>query len=457
MKGRQLEELREELAAVRIERDGQREEFRSLTQVKNTQERDLEEVRRELIEVTNAKEAQLQELNGEIAVLTNERDEQREELRSLTQVNSAKERELEEVRRELIEVTNAKEAQLQELNGEIAVLTNERDEQREELRSQTQENSAKERELEEVRRELIEVTNANEARLEETREEMAQVANNNENLRTELSELLNERTRSQQEIERLQQERDELRNRAVALADDWTVDRDEIDLTDTHLGTGGWASVKVGVFRGMKVAVKQIHDLILSDFNRGLFAREMRMAARFRHPCLLQFIGATNEDGESPMLVTELMDKSLRSLLEERGLADEEVVTIALDVTKALNYLHLNQPAPIIHRDISSANVLLWKRRDCWRGKVSDYGTANFMHQVNTSNPGAPLYVAPEASDVARQSPKVRSVTLPLRKAAKISILPDARTTSTNMFFCTRRSFFSMNLCVQKFVFEFTF
>ena len=131
----------------------------------------------------------------------------------------------------------------------------------------------------------------------------------------------------------------------------------------------------------------------------------MTIASRCRHPCLLQFIGATNDD-QSPLFVTELLDTSLRAVLHERALEPAETTAIALDVARALNYLHLNQPTPIIHRDISSANVLLWKRGTCWRGKVSDYGTANFMQLSMTICPGAVVYSAPEAQS-SRQSPKV--------------------------------------------------
>ena len=43
---------------------------------------------------------------------------------------------------------------------------------------------------------------------------------------------------------------------------------------------------------------------------------------------------------------------------------------------------------------------------DQWRGKVSDYGTANFMQQTMTVAPGAMIYSAPEALS-SNQTPKV--------------------------------------------------
>ena len=186
---------------------------------------------------------------------------------------------------------------------------------------------------------------------------------------------------------------------------DWIIGRDEVILSEKSLGVGAWGKVYEGTFRGCQVAVKQIHDLILSHHNRRLFEREMSIASRCRHPHLLQFIGATNDDG-SPLFITELLDTDLRNVLTQRALHHEEVVCIALDVAKGLNYLHLNKPFPIIHRDISSSNVLLWRRDDCWRAKLSDYGAANFMRQYMTSNPGASIYAAPE-SQTSQQSPKV--------------------------------------------------
>ena len=186
---------------------------------------------------------------------------------------------------------------------------------------------------------------------------------------------------------------------------DWTIPRDEIVFSGNELGRGSWGWVKEGTFRGTKVAVKQMHEFIVSDHNRRLFEREMKMAARSRHPNLLLFIGATNDDGIA-LLVTELLDTNLRTLLRQRRLCSREILTLSLDVSRALNYLHMNKPRPIIHRDISSANVLLFKREEAWHAKLSDYGTANFMKDLMTESPGAAIYAAPEAK-TPRQSPKV--------------------------------------------------
>ena len=83
----------------------------------------------------------------------------------------------------------------------------------------------------------------------------------------------------------------------------WAVRREEIELTGPQLGVGGWATVTVAKFRGAQVAVKKIHNQIISRHNIHLFQREMNIAARLRHPNLIQFIGATME-GEM-MIITQ--------------------------------------------------------------------------------------------------------------------------------------------------------
>ena len=187
----------------------------------------------------------------------------------------------------------------------------------------------------------------------------------------------------------------------------WAVKRDEIELTGPELGVGGWATVTVAKFRGARVAVKRIHNLIISRHNLQLFQREMNIAARLHHPNLIQFIGATME-GEM-MIIMELMDTSLRSQLEtEEYFQPKLVKAISLDVALGLNYLHLIQPDPIVHRDISSANVLLEEfAHSKWRAKLTDYGSVNVVRQLRTENPGSPAYAAPEASNPRLQSPKM--------------------------------------------------
>ena len=205
---------------------------------------------------------------------------------------------------------------------------------------------------------------------------------------------------------RLREAERRLEGDSAAQVQSWAVDRAEIQVTEEELGRGSWATVSVATFRGARVAAKVIHNMIVSRYNLRLFRREMDMAARIRHPNLLQFIGATQEGGM--VILTELMPTSLRKELERDNLPPDQATPIGLDIARALNYLHQMRPHPLIHRDISSANILLEPlSNNRWRAKVSDYGTVNLLQRLQTVGPGSPCYAAPEANDPTRQSPKM--------------------------------------------------
>ena len=184
----------------------------------------------------------------------------------------------------------------------------------------------------------------------------------------------------------------------------WVLRREDIEMTEMILGRGGWGEVKVAKFCGLKVAAKCLHEVILSPYNISVFTREMEIAARIRHPNLLQFIGATRIG--TPIILSELMPTSLRKELEAGPLPYHAVLAIGEDIACALNYLHLFKPDPILHRDVSSANVLLQMIGGGWRAKVSDYGSANLQPMISkTVNPGNPVYSAPEAGVPRDHSP----------------------------------------------------
>ena len=177
-------------------------------------------------------------------------------------------------------------------------------------------------------------------------------------------------------------------------------------MTEQILGRGGWGEVKVATFRGLSVAAKCLHELIISQYNISVFAREMSIAAKVRHPNLLQFIGATRVG--SPIILCELMPTSLRKELETGPLTCPQIVKISQDMSSALNYLHLWKPHPILHRDVSSPNVLLEPSGSGqWKGKLSDYGSANLAQNISSTSvgPGNPFYSAPEAQFPDNHSP----------------------------------------------------
>ena len=179
----------------------------------------------------------------------------------------------------------------------------------------------------------------------------------------------------------------------------WKISHRDIILLEKELGKGAWAGVTVGVFREQRVAVKQIHDLIVDDASLAIMEREIFTMSCLRHPNLLLFIGAVlDHPSKKPLLVTEIMDTSLRNAYEKRQLTGGGVrLSVLRDTAAGLNYLHCH-PDKIIHRDVSSANVLLESRGpNKWRAKLSDFGSANVSREAVTPHAGSAVYSAPES------------------------------------------------------------
>ena len=134
--------------------------------------------------------------------------------------------------------------------------------------------------------------------------------------------------------------------------------------------------------------------------NLRKFEQECRFLSEIRHPNIVQYLGMVYDSQSGlPVLLMELMDESLTHFLEQSTtcLLYHVQVDINHDIALALAYLHSND---IIHRDLSSNNVLLIGPG--YRAKVTDFGMSKFteMHPHMTpltKCPGTAAYMAPEA------------------------------------------------------------
>ena len=331
-----------------------------------------------------------EKIHNTINRLDGERDRAREEKREM---EGEKDRAMEE-KREM-------EGQRDRAREEKREMEEERDRARKEKREM-------EGERDRARKEKREM----EGERDRERQRVRELEREEERVRMELQQArarANELQQRLEEVERREHEKSIVQEQAIVAEQrgpSWEVKEDELEETEETLGIGGWAVVKVAK---LKVAAKCLHSQLIYDYHRRLFRREMDVAARVSHPNLLRFLGARLEGGMA--ILTEFMPTSLRALVNRcprQCLSLEHLLSIASDVACALNYLHNMTPDPIIHRDLSSANVLLQPTPDGgWLAKVSDYGTANFQSQLQTENPGNPVYTAPESRDPALQSSKM--------------------------------------------------
>ena len=211
-----------------------------------------------------------------------------------------------------------------------------------------------------------------------------------------------EKKQLQQQLDAIRQENQSLlaaQQESIAFGiEPWKVPREDVEI-GCIIGGGGWGAVHEGK---LKVAVKQFYPNILSKQNLSRLKREMQMLALIRHPNLLQFIAAVFDENDDhkrnpPYIITELLDMSLRSAYEKELLPSHSLLAIFQDTAQALGYLH-RRHEPIIHQDVSSANVLLKHQPGGrWIAKLSDLGSANLARDAYTMNEGARVYLAPEA------------------------------------------------------------
>ena len=298
--------------------------------------------------------------------------------------------------------------EIEQLSDEVAILKQEKKILETALNEKKTALSHTEQSVSQLEGQLKAVTVENQTLIQQQTKENARLQRENDDYQQEVTRLQNDNDQKQKQVNSLQCR---LAQQPKVVPDSdisfWLVSCDEVHSTGQVLGEGAWGRVTVGSFRGQKVAIKEIHSTIRSEHNDELVHREISLMAKVRHPNLLLFIAAVQNTPSrmDPIFITELLDTDLRTAYQDRRLINNHVrISILRDIAAALNYLHL-QREPIIHRDVSSANVLLQALPDnWWRGKLSDFGSANLARYATTAAPGAAVYCAPEASVEGKQS-----------------------------------------------------
>ena len=176
----------------------------------------------------------------------------------------------------------------------------------------------------------------------------------------------------------------------------------------SSLGVGSYGAVYRALCDELPCAAKIIHPTLFESNDPGgqkiteRFEQECQFMRGIRHPHIVQYLGVSR-DPESglPVLIMELMDNNLTRYLEQSQvpLPFHIQVNLCHDIALALAYLHSNG---IIHRDLSSNNVLLIGPGN--RAKVTDFGMskladANHHMTPMTMCPGTLAYMPPEALD----------------------------------------------------------
>ena len=171
---------------------------------------------------------------------------------------------------------------------------------------------------------------------------------------------------------------------------------------EESIGIGSYASVYEVTVHGTLCAAKEMHPVLMNEANKRAFLSECVQSSRIFHPNIVQFLGIyyPSPRARLPWLVMELMHISLRGLIEKYEKNDFPFhfkISILMDTCNGLQFLHSQN---IIHRDLSSNNILLTKHLVA---KISDLGMAKIIPpglQKHTQAPGTVVFMPPEALSV---------------------------------------------------------
>ena len=172
------------------------------------------------------------------------------------------------------------------------------------------------------------------------------------------------------------------------------------------LGIGSYGKVCKAKCGQLPCAAKLLHDTMFGTNDPGIrkfverFEQECHFLRMIKHPNIVQFLGTVRDPRSRRLaLLMELMDESLTRFLERSTgpIPYHTQLNICHDVALALAYLHSND---IIHRDLSSNNVLLIGEGS--RAKVTDFGMSKLIGMNPrmtplTLCPGTQAYMPPEA------------------------------------------------------------
>ncbi|KAL5738984.1 hypothetical protein ACOSQ2_028164 [Xanthoceras sorbifolium] len=168
------------------------------------------------------------------------------------------------------------------------------------------------------------------------------------------------------------------------------------------IGTGGYGSVyRAHLPSGKIVALKKLHN---SEFDEPTsiksFENEARVLSEIRHRNIVKLYGFCTHR-KCTFLVYEYMGRgSLFYVLQNSDEAVElcwiKRVNVIKSIAHALSYLHHSCTPSIVHRDISSNNILLNSEL---QASVGDFGLARLLHPDSSNQTvlaGTYGYIAPE-------------------------------------------------------------
>nr|GEW12916.1 protein kinase-like domain, phloem protein 2-like protein [Tanacetum cinerariifolium] len=141
---------------------------------------------------------------------------------------------------------------------------------------------------------------------------------------------------------------------------------------DNFIGHGDFGNVYKGHTPGHNIiAAKRLGRE--SAEGEAEFMTELEILMEYKHENVIGLVGYCDEEDEKIIIYEYASRGSLDKYLSDDSLTWVMRLKICIDIAIGLEFLHgsVSCPEMVIHRDISSNNVLLF---DDWKAKITDFG-----------------------------------------------------------------------------------
>src|SRR5437763_4750591 len=181
-----------------------------------------------------------------------------------------------------------------------------------------------------------------------------------------------------------------------------------------QIGKGGFGAVYKAAdtqFADRPLAIKEMsqNNLNPQELREATeaFKREAHLLASLTHPNLPRIYEQFSDTGRLYLVMDYIEGETLEAYLDKMGgkLPVDKVLTIGIQLTSVLEYLHTHRP-PIIFRDLKPANVMLTSDNHIF---LIDFGIARLFkpgQAKDTTALGSLGYAAPEQYGKAQTTPR---------------------------------------------------
>ncbi|CAL4979963.1 unnamed protein product [Urochloa decumbens] len=192
---------------------------------------------------------------------------------------------------------------------------------------------------------------------------------------------------------------------------------------EQKVGSGGYGDVYRGMYNGIEIAVKKLHQLQGLDDKE--FDNEFRNLSRVHHQNVVKLVGYCYElrkkyvTHNGQLILATVMERILCFEYMQGGTLDKHIKDDSCDLDwptcyeiirgtcEGIYHLHTAYEKPIFHLDLKPANILLDKNK---KAKIADLGLSKLVASTQTHKTetvkGTQGYMPPEYVDSGSVSKK---------------------------------------------------